>query len=70
MQHPVSVIDDDTGSATPAEPAAIDAVDGRLAAEGRGVFAADLDAALTIVAEGSKQCDRKVEVRPFLAGWA
>ena len=28
--------------------------------------APDLDAALKIAAEGSKQCNRKVEVRPFL----
>jgi hypothetical protein len=28
--------------------------------------AADLDAALKLAAEGSKHCNRKVEVRPFL----
>jgi len=28
--------------------------------------AADLDVALTLAAEGSKACNRKVEVRPFL----
>ena len=28
--------------------------------------AADLDAALALAAEGSKACNRKVEVRPFL----
>ncbi|GIF75832.1 YciI family protein [Asanoa siamensis] len=28
--------------------------------------AADLDVALTLAAEGSKHCNRKVEVRPFL----
>jgi hypothetical protein len=28
--------------------------------------AADLDAALKLAAEGSKACNRKVEVRPFL----
>jgi hypothetical protein len=28
--------------------------------------AADLDEALKLAAEGSKQCNRKVEVRPFL----
>jgi hypothetical protein len=28
--------------------------------------AADLDVALKLAAEGSKQCNRKVEVRPFL----
>ncbi|MEU7878841.1 YciI family protein [Microbispora bryophytorum] len=30
------------------------------------IEAADLDAALTLAAEGSKACNRKVEVRPFL----
>ena len=30
------------------------------------IEAADLDAALKLAAEGSKHCNRKVEVRPFL----
>jgi hypothetical protein len=30
------------------------------------IEAADLDVALTLAAEGSKSCNRKVEVRPFL----
>ena len=30
--------------------------------------APDLDVALALAAEGSKACNRKVEVRPFLAG--
>ena len=30
------------------------------------IQAADLDAALKLAAEGSKACNRKVEVRPFL----
>jgi len=30
------------------------------------IVAADLDVALKIAAEGSKACNRKVEVRPFL----
>src|SRR6185503_18352196 len=30
------------------------------------IQAADLDVALTLAAEGSKACNRKVEVRPFL----
>ena len=30
------------------------------------IEAADLDVALKLAAEGSKQCNRKVEVRPFL----
>jgi hypothetical protein len=107
MQYLVSVIDDKTGSATPAEMAAIDAFNDRLEADGHWVFAAglaspstatvvdnrngetvvtdgpyleskeylggfwivdapDLDVALKLAAEGSKSCNRKVEVRPFL----
>ncbi|WP_433323175.1 YciI family protein [Spirillospora sp. CA-294931] len=107
MQYLVSVIDDKTGSATPAEMAAINAYNDRLQAEGHWVFAGglaspeaatvidnrdgeamftdgpfleskeymagfwiieapDLDAALKLAADGSKRCNRKVEVRPFL----
>ena len=107
MQFLVSVIDDKTGSATPAEMAAIDAFNDRLQANGHWVFAAglgspdtatvvdnrrgeavftdgpfveskeylagfwiveapDLDVALELAADGSKNCNRKVEVRPFL----
>ena len=107
MQYLVSVIDDQTGSATPAEMDAIDAYNDRLQAEGHWVFAGglgspstatvidnrggeamftdgpfleskehlagfwvieapDLDVALELAAEGSKACNRKVEVRPFL----
>jgi hypothetical protein len=107
MQYLVSVIADQTGFATPAEMAAIDAFNDRLQAEGHWVFAgglgapgtatvidnrggealftdgpfleakeylagfwiveaADLDVALKLAAEGSKACNRKVEVRPFL----
>ena len=32
------------------------------------IEAADLDVALKLAAEGSKACNRKVEVRPLLAG--
>ena len=107
MQYLVSVIDDNTGSATSTEMAAIDVFNDRLQAEGHWVFAgglgspstatvidnrgrealftdgpfldskeylagfwvmeaADLDVALKLAAEGSKACNRKVEVRPFL----
>src|ERR687892_54234 len=108
MQYLVSVIDDKTNSATPAEMAAINAFNDRLQAEGHWVFAgglnapstatvidntgggevlftdgpfveskeylagfwiieaADLDVALKLAAEGSKACNRKIEVRPFL----
>jgi hypothetical protein len=108
MNYLVSVIDDNTGLATPTEMAAIDAFNDRLRAGGHWVFAgglgspdtatvidnrggevvitdgpfleskeylagfwiieaSDLDLALKLAAEGSKHCNRKVEVRPFLA---
>jgi hypothetical protein len=107
MQYLVSVIDDKTGSATPAEMTTIDAFNVRLEAEGHWVFAGglaspssatvidnrggealftdgpfleskeylagfwiiqapDLDVALKLASEGSKACNRRVEVRPFL----
>ena len=107
MQYLVSVIDDQTGSATPNEMAAIDAFNEQLQADGHWVFAGglgspstatvidnrngkavftdgpfveskeylagfwvieapDLDVALKLAAEGSRSCNRKVEVRPFL----
>jgi hypothetical protein len=107
MQYLVSVIDDNSSSATPNEMAAIDSFNDRLQAEGHWVFAGglgspstatvidnrngqsmftdgpfleskehlagfwiieapDLDVALTLAAEGSRHCNRKVEVRPFL----
>jgi hypothetical protein len=107
MQYLLSVIDDGTGPATPAEDAAIDTFNDGLRAEGYWVFAGglgspspatvidnrgeeavfsdgpfveskeyvagfwiieapDLDVALKLAAEGSKACNRKVEVRPFL----
>jgi len=114
MQYLVSVIEDNSGSAIPAEDAAIDpaedaaidAFNDRLAAEGHWVFAGglagpdsatvidnrgeealftdgpfleskeylggfwiieapDLDVALKLAADGSKACNRRVEVRPF-----
>ena len=108
MRYLMSVIDHETGSATPAEMAAIDAFNTRLQAEGHWVVAggleepstatvvdhrgpeealltdgpfhdakeyvsglwvieaADHDAALVLAAEASKQCNRRVELRPFL----
>ncbi|HEX8982061.1 MAG TPA: YciI family protein [Ktedonobacterales bacterium] len=107
MHYLVSVIDDNTGSATPAEMAAIDTFNERLEAEGYWVFAGglaspsaatiidnrggetiytdgpfveskeylagfwiikapDLDVALKLAAEGSKSCNRRVELRPLL----
>src|SRR3954471_20196713 len=106
MQYLVSVLHDQTGSATPDEMVAIDAFNDRLQAEGHWVFAgglgspstatvidnrggeavftdgpfleskehivgfwiieaADLDVALKLAAEGSKHCNRRVEVRPI-----
>ena len=108
MQYLFSVIDEQAGSATPTEMAAIDAFNEGLQAEGYWVFAGglgspstatlidnrggqalftdgpfleskeyiagfwiieapDLDVALKLAAEGSKACNRKVEVRPFLS---
>jgi len=107
MQYLISVIDEQTGTATGDEMAAIDEFNERLQSEGHWVFAAglgapdtatvidnrngeaiftdgpfveskeylagfwiikapDLDVALELAAEGSKACNRKVEVRPFL----
>jgi hypothetical protein len=104
---PAGVREDETGSATSDEMAAIDAFNDRLQAEGHWVFAgglgspstatvvdnrgnvpvitdrpfleskehlggfwimeaADLDVALRLATEGSRACNRKVEVRPIL----
>ena len=104
--EPGSEIDDETGSAAPAEMAAIDAFNDRLQAEGHWVFAGglaspntatvidnrggeamvtdgpfleskeylagfwiieapDLDVALKLATEGSRACNRKIELRPF-----
>ncbi|WP_350281699.1 YciI family protein [Kribbella sp. HUAS MG21] len=109
MQYLVSVIDDESSSADPAErssSSAAEAFNDRLKAEGHWVFAGglaapgaatvidnrggeavftdgpfleskeylgglwiieapDLDMALKLAAEGSKACNRRVEVRPF-----
>ena len=80
MQFLASVLDDSPNSATPEEVAAIHGNNDRLQADGHGPFlepkefiggfwiveARDLDAALKLAAEGSKHCNRKVEVRRFL----
>ncbi len=107
MQYLVSVIDDQTDTASSDEMAAIDAFNERLQANGQWVFAGglgspstatvidnrngaavmtdgpfleskeylagfwileapDLDVALKLASEGSRACNRKVEVRPFL----
>ena len=107
MQYLVSVIDDGSGPATPAEQAATSDFNERLRAEGHWVFAGglgspspatvvdnrgsqavftdgpfveskeylagfwileapDLDVVLRLAAEGSRACNRKIEVRPFL----
>ena len=107
MQYLVSVVHDQTDTATDDEMEAIDVFNERLRAEGHWVFAGglggpdtatvvdnrdgrgvitdgpfveskeylagfwiieaqDLDVALALATEGSKACNRKVEVRPFL----
>lgn len=107
MKFLVSVIDDQTGSATAGEMAAIDAFNERLRSGGHWLFAgglsspsaatvidhrgkhavftdgplhatpeyvsgfwlinaADLDEARLLAAEGSRACNRKVELRPLL----
>ena len=110
MQFLISVIDNATGSAGPAEMAAIDAFNERLMADGHWVFAGGLTApsaatlidgrgdgavvtagplhavgadehylsgcwiieapdhetASRLAAEGSRCCNRQVELRPFL----
>jgi hypothetical protein len=109
MQYLISVINDDTALATPAEEEAIDVFNDRLRAEQHWVFAAglaapssatvidnrgeqavltdgpfvetkeyligfwiieapDLDMALALAADGSRACNRKLEVRPILHG--
>jgi hypothetical protein len=111
MQYLLSVIHDGTGTADPAEMAAIDTFNDRLEADGHWVFAGglaspgtatvidnrngqavftdgpfleskehlagfwvieapDLDVALELAAAGSRSCNRKVEVRPFLSARA
>jgi len=108
VQYLVSVIDDQTNTATSNEMEAIDTFNESLRANGHWVFAGglgapatatvidgrggqamftdgpfveskeymagfwiieapDLDVALRLATEGSKSCNRKVEVRPFLA---
>lgn len=107
MQYLISVIDDQSNSASGDEMAAIDVFNDRLQSEGHWVFAGGLgspsnatvvdnrgdsnlitdgpfieskeylagfwiitapnsDVALKLATEGSKACNRKVEIRPFL----
>ena len=107
MQYLVSVIDNNSGTATADEMTAIDVFNDRLRSDGHWVFAgglggpetatvidnrgadalltdgpfleskeyvagfwiieaANLDEALRLAAEGSKHCNRRVEVRPFM----
>lgn len=70
MQYFVSVIDDRSESATADEMATIGAYNQRLRDQGHWVFAAglgspDLDVALELAADGSRACNRLLEVRPF-----
>lgn len=107
MQYLISVIDDQSNSASGDEMAAIDVFNDRLQSEGHWVFAGGLgspsnatvidnrgganlitdgsfneskeylagfwiitasnfDVALKLATDGSKACNRKVEIRPFL----
>jgi hypothetical protein len=76
MQYLISVIHDQAGLTTPDEDAAIDVFNDRLRADGHWVFAGGLESpdtatvidnrvALRLATEGSKACNRKIEVRPF-----
>jgi hypothetical protein len=58
MQYLASVIDDKTGSATPAEMAAIDAFNDRLEAEGHWVFAGGLNSPSTATGQGQRMARR------------
>ena len=75
MQYMVSVIDDGTGLATPAEDAAIDAFNDRLRAEGHWVFAGGLgspDPATVIDNRGDETVLTDgpfVESKEYLAGF-
>ncbi|MDK1358968.1 hypothetical protein QNO00_01620 [Arthrobacter sp. zg-Y1219] len=81
MQYLVNVIDYRSESGTVQEAVAIDAFNEKLVTGGHWVFAAgladptvstvidapDLDVALKLVCEGSKACNRRLEVRPLLS---
>lgn len=65
MKYLISVIDDQSNSASGDEMAAIDVFNDRLQSEGHWVFAGGLGSPSNAT-EGSQACNRKVEIRPFL----
>jgi hypothetical protein len=66
MQYLVSVIDDKTGSATPAEMAAIDVFNERLVTEGHWVFAAGLGSPGTATVIDNRGGESLFSDGPFL----
>jgi hypothetical protein len=66
MQYLVSVIDDKTGSATPAEMVAINAFNDRLVAEGHWVFAGGLDSPGTATVIDGRGGEAMFSDGPFL----
>ena len=66
MQYLVSVIDDRTGSGTPAEMAAIDVFNDRLQAEGHWVFAGGLASPNTATVIDNRGGEAMVTDGPFL----
>src|SRR5215204_5407539 len=75
MQYFVSVIDDDTGSGTPDEMAAIDVFNDRLRADGHWVFAAGLGSPSTATVIDNRGGEAVfsdgpfVESKEYLAGF-
>ena len=66
MRYLFSVIDDETGSATPGEMAAIDEFNERLQAEGHWVFAAGLGEPSTATVIDNRTGDALITDGPFL----
>src|SRR5580704_17650026 len=66
MRYLVSVIDDETGSATPDEMAAIDAFNDRLEAEGHWVFAGGLAAPSSATVIDNQGAEPMFTDGPFL----
>ena len=66
MQYLVSVIDDRTGSGTPAEMAAIDVFNDRLKAEGYWVFAGGLGAPGTATVIDNRSGEAMFTDGPFV----
>ena len=66
MQYLVSVIDEDTGLATPTEMAAMDALNERLQAEDHWIFAGGLASPSTATVIGNRNGEAIVTDRPIL----